>query len=183
MTRIATAAVSALAAIVAALLFSANAQDATMTPAKADDGQTTASAVFAGGCFWCVEADFEKKDGVIKAVSGYTGGFLENPTYEQVTYERTGHFEAVKVFYDPTIVSYQELVRYFFRTIDPLDDEGQFCDKGASYRTAIFPANADERLTALDEKAAAAKELNAEIVTQVIDLGPFYQAEDYHQDY
>jgi len=141
------------------------------------------TAVFAGGCFWCVEADFEKLDGVAEAVSGYTGGLVDNPTYEQVTYGDTGHLEAVRVAYDPGVVSYRELVDYFFRTIDPLDPNGQFCDEGPSYRTAIFAATADERTAALEAKAEAEEILGERVVTPVLDRRTFWVAEDYHQDY
>lgn len=152
---------------------SAHAQDATET------------AVFAGGCFWCTESDYEKVEGVIKAESGYTGGFTENPTYKQVTRENTGHFEAVKVVYDPSKVSYAELVDYFWYTIDPTDPRGQFCDKGSSYRSAIFYA--DDKQKAISESSLAEikanKPFKADIVTQLLPLQTFYLAEEYHQDY
>ena len=140
-------------------------------------------AYFAGGCFWCVEADFEKLDGVVDVVSGYTGGFLENPTYRQVTFEDTGHYEAVRVTYTPSVIDYGTLVDYFFRHVDPLDAGGQFCDRGPSYRTAIFTSDADEREIALTAKAAASKTLGQDVVTPVLDATPFWLAEEYHQDY
>ncbi len=179
------AALAAAAAFIGLQAHGANAsqQGAAEKSVDAASSDETRTAIFAGGCFWCVEADFEKLDGVVAAVSGYTGGTLENPTYEQVTYGRTGHYEAVEITYDPGVVSYRELVSFFFRTIDPLDAEGQFCDRGSSYRTAIFAETADERLTALEEKERAAAELKAEVVTPVIDRTAFYVAEDYHQDY
>ena len=102
-------------------------------------------AYFAGGCFWCVEEAFEKTTGVIKAISGYTGGHVKNPTYEQVTYKETGHFEAVEVSYDPSKVSYEDLLKIFWRNIDPFDAEGQFCDKGSSYLSAVFYQNDQEK--------------------------------------
>jgi len=140
-------------------------------------------AVFAGGCFWCVEADFEKLAGVIEAESGYTGGYVENPTYKQVTKENTGHYEAVEVLYDASIVSYKELVDFHFRHIDPLDDGGQFCDRGASYKTAIFVLTPEERAIAEAAKSEASAVLGEEIVTPILELTTFWLAEDYHQDY
>ncbi|MEL6359612.1 MAG: peptide-methionine (S)-S-oxide reductase MsrA [Pseudomonadota bacterium] len=141
------------------------------------------TAVFAGGCFWCIEADFEKLAGVVDVVSGYTGGFVDDPTYEEVSRNRTGHYEAVKVTFDPKKVSYRALVDYFLRHVDPLDPDGQFCDRGSSYRTAIFVETADEFEIATDSKMQAAEQLNAEIVTPILDAATFWPAEDYHQDY
>ena len=145
--------------------------------------QGTETAIFAGGCFWCVEADFEKLNGVGDVVSGYTGGTVANPTYKQVTAGGTGHYEAVEIPYDPSVVSYAQLVQAFFRSVDPTDAGGQFCDRGDSYRTAIFAQNAEERQIAEAAKARAAEELGQEIVTPILDAGAFYEAEDYHQDY
>ena len=149
-------------------------------PAQARDLQ---KAVFAGGCFWCVEADFEKLAGVVEVVSGYTGGTVANPRYEQVTGGGTGHYEAVEITYDADRVSYAQLLHAFFRSVDPTDAGGQFCDRGDSYRTAIFAANAAERQAAEEAKARAASELGRAIVTPILEQGPFYLAEDYHQDY
>ena len=163
------------------VLAPAKAPQASDAPSPAT--QATATAVFAGGCFWCIEADFEKLDGVGEVVSGYTGGIVDNPTYKQVTYEDTGHYEAVRVSYDPSAVSYKALVSYFFRHIDPLDPDGQFCDKGPSYRSAIFVETAAERETALEAREAAGEILKAEIVTPILDRQKFWVAEDYHQDY
>ncbi|MEM9669885.1 MAG: peptide-methionine (S)-S-oxide reductase MsrA [Pseudomonadota bacterium] len=159
--------------------------DAAETPTPPALSGTTAEAVFAGGCFWCVESDFDKVPGVLETTSGYAGGTLPNPTYKQVTYENTGHYEAVKVVYDPQTVSYSELVEYFWRHIDPTDDGGQFCDRGASYRTAIFAASSDERDIAEASKAAidASGVLRSPIVTPILDAGQFWDAEGYHQDY
>jgi len=140
-------------------------------------------AVFAGGCFWCVESDFEHVTGVIEAKSGYTGGTLENPTYKQVTAGNSGHIEAVEITFDPSVIAYSQLVDIFFRSVDPTDDGGQFCDRGDSYRTAIF-ANGDAQLkTAVDAKRQAAMELNSHVATIVQPAMTFYSAEDYHQDY
>ena len=141
------------------------------------------TAVFAGGCFWCTEADFEKMPGVRSAVSGYAGGREANPTYEQVTAERTGHLEAVQVTYDPAKVSYQALVDRFWPTIDPTDNGGQFCDRGASYRTAVFVSTPVQRQIAEASRARAQKRLGKPIVTPVRDATRFWPAEGYHQDY
>jgi peptide-methionine (S)-S-oxide reductase len=144
---------------------------------------TTETAIVAGGCFWCTEADFEKVPGVTAAVSGYIGGNVPNPTYEQVSAEGTGHYEAVRIVYDPRKVSYAQLIDYYFRTVDPLDAKGQFCDRGESYRTAIFAVDAEQAKIAEKEKGEAAKALSADIATRIIAASAFYPAEDYHQDY
>ncbi|MDB0047631.1 peptide-methionine (S)-S-oxide reductase MsrA [Porticoccaceae bacterium] len=143
------------------------------------------SAIFAGGCFWCTESDFEKLDGVISAASGYIGGHLKNPTYKQVSSGRSGHTEAVEVIYDDQTVSYSELVEYFWKTIDPTDGGGQFCDRGQQYRSEIFYQNEDQRRIAQASKDALAASglLEAEIATQLTPSSRFYPAEDYHQDY
>ena len=141
------------------------------------------TAIFAGGCFWCTEADFEKLPGVISAESGYTGGPEANPSYEQVASDRTGHVEAVKVTYDPGKVSYGTLVTHFWRTVDPTDAGGQFCDRGSSYATAIFVSNEAQRRAAEVSKAAAAKRLGKPVVTPIRTAARFWPAEGYHQDY
>jgi peptide-methionine (S)-S-oxide reductase len=146
-------------------------------------GAATETAIVAGGCFWCTEADFEKVPGVKSAISGYIGGSTPSPTYEQVSAGGTGHYEAVSISYDPQRVSYAQLIDYYFRTVDPLDGEGQFCDKGESYRTAIFPLDAEQGKIAEREKSKAAKALSAEIATRIVPASTFYPAEDYHQDY
>nr|WP_279615080.1 peptide-methionine (R)-S-oxide reductase MsrB [Desulfospira joergensenii] len=147
--------------------------------------ENTRTAFFAGGCFWCVESDFEKKEGVIEAVSGYTGGDEMNPTYKQVSMGKTGHLESVKVIYDPSRVSYEDLLDLFWRHIDPTDPSGQFVDKGAQYRSAIFYANDREKHLAEEsrQELAASGRFDKPIVTQILPLGPFYPAEEYHQDY
>jgi methionine-S-sulfoxide reductase len=142
-----------------------------------------ASAVFAGGCFWCTEADFDKIPGVVSTTSGYSGGKVVNPTYEQVSAGGTGHIEAVRVVYDPARVSYPTLVARFFRTVDPLDGGGQFCDRGYQYRTAIFVANAAERRVAEATKARAAALLKKPVATLILPAARFYPAEGYHQNY
>lgn len=143
----------------------------------------SARAYFAGGCFWCVESDFEMVDGVGDVVSGFTGGRVKNPSYKQVVRGGTGHYEAVEIPYDPSKVSYAELLHIFFRTVDPTDDGGQFCDRGESYRTAIFVSNAKERKVAETAKKKAQSDLGRKIVTPILDAGKFYPAEAYHQDY
>ncbi|MFD0910967.1 peptide-methionine (S)-S-oxide reductase MsrA [Ruegeria arenilitoris] len=143
----------------------------------------TETLTVAGGCFWCVEADFESVPGVIEAVSGYTGGTTPNPTYSQVTSGGTGHFEAVQITFDPARVSRETLLSLFFRSVDPTDAGGQFCDRGESYRTAIFVSDTGEKALAERSKAEAQRALSQAIVTPVLPLGSFYPAEAYHQDY
>ena len=147
--------------------------------------EQTRSAVFAGGCFWCTESDFEKVDGVLGAVSGYTGGRVENPTYKQVSAGGTGHTEAIKVIYDPGKISYRRLLNVFWRHVDPTDAGGQFVDRGDQYRSTIFYDSDEERQMAEASKKAlnASARFNRPVVTEILPLGPFYEAEDYHQDY
>ena len=137
----------------------------------------------AGGCFWCVEADFEKVRGVHEVVSGYTGGDVANPTYKQVVRGGTGHYEAVEIKYDPAKVSARQLYDMFFRSVDPTDAGGQFCDRGESYRTAIFVSDAAEKQAAEAAKVEAEKTLGQKIVTPILQASEFYDAEGYHQDY
>lgn len=143
----------------------------------------TRTAVVAGGCFWCVEADFESVPGVREVISGYTGGTLPEPTYEDVSAGGTGHYEAVQIVYDSDRISYAELMQLFFRSIDPTDADGQFCDRGDSYRTAIFVATPEERATAEAAKREAQAELGQKVVTPIRKASTFWPAEDYHQDY
>lgn len=145
----------------------------------------TEKATFAGGCFWCVESDFDKVSGVLSTTSGYTGGQTPNPSYEQVSAHTTGHAEALQVVYDPAKVSYQQLVDYFWRHIDPTVKDQQFCDHGTPYRTAIFAHNADQLKIAQASRAALekTKPFKAPIVTEIVLASAFYPAEDYHQDY
>ena len=140
-------------------------------------------AFFAGGCFWCIEKDFESVKGVSEVVSGYTGGKTANPTYKQVTKGGTGHYEAVEIRYNAGQVSYDDLLYKFFRSVDPTDAGGQFCDRGNSYRTAIFVTNAAEKAAAEKAKARAEKDLGQKIVTPILNASRFYNAEAYHQDY
>ena len=145
----------------------------------------TDTAIFAGGCFWCVESDFDHVPGVVATVSGYTGGRTENPTYKQVSYEDTGHREAVEIIFDPARVSYADLLDIFWRSIDPTDGGGQFCDRGASYTTAIFTRSEEQREIAQASKRRleSAASFKAPIATTIEEAGVFYPAEDYHQDY
>lgn len=162
-----------------AILWLASRGPAASAPLPAEAPAGLATAVFAGGCFWCVESDFEKLEGVRDAVSGYSGGTVESPTYEN----HQGHLEAVQVTYDPAVVSFRQLVEYHLRHIDPFDASGQFCDRGHSYTTAIFAANADEWASAQAAVAEAEKILGQKIVTPILDRGAFWLAEGYHQDY
>lgn len=143
----------------------------------------TETAVFAGGCFWCTEADFEKLSGVVSAVSGYTGGRVANPSYERVSAGGTGHYEAVRIVYDPARIGYPQLVRHYFRTVDPTDSGGQFCDRGESYRTAIFALNPAQWEAANAERGRVNRLLKGKVVTPVLAASRFYPAEGYHQDY
>jgi len=161
---------------------------AAMAPAGAQpaaSSATTEKATFAGGCFWCVEADFDKVDGVLSTTSGYIGGRVPNPTYEQVVSKTTGHAEAVEIVYDPSKVSYERLLAYFWRTIDPTTKDRQFCDVGSPYRTAIF-VHDQRQLQAAQASLAELqrhKPFPEPIVTEIVLAGPFYRAEEYHQDY
>lgn len=141
------------------------------------------TAIFAGGCFWCVESDFDGVKGVISTTSGYIGGSAKTANYKAVSNGGTGHYEAVKIVYDSDKVSYRRLVDIFWRTIDPTDAGGQFCDRGSSYKTGIFVANESERKIAEASKSNAQNALGRKIVTPILDAGPFYDAEGYHQNY
>ncbi len=144
-----------------------------------------ARATFAGGCFWCVEADFDKLPGVVSTTSGYIGGKTPNPTYEQVSAGRTGHAEAVLVVYDPKKVSYERLLEYFWHTIDPTTPDAQFCDAGSQYRSAIFYHDEEQHRLAEQSRRELerSKPFTAPIVTEIVPAKSFYVAEDYHQDY
>ncbi|WP_425079457.1 peptide-methionine (S)-S-oxide reductase MsrA [Ruegeria denitrificans] len=149
-------------------------------PAPAAGAETL---TVAGGCFWCVESDFESVPGVIGAVSGYTGGKSASPTYDQVSKGGTGHYEAVQITFDPARVSRETLLNMFFRSVDPTDAGGQFCDRGDSYRTAIFVSNTGEKALAEQAKKEAQRALGQNVVTPILKAGTFYPAEAYHQDY
>jgi len=156
---------------------------ASPQPIERAQPANAATAVFAAGCFWCVEQAFEKTPGVAQAVSGYTGGTTINPTYQDVSREGTGHYEAVKVVYDPNVISYAQLLDVFWKNVDPFDPIGQFCDKGNSYRGAIFPATADERNAAEASKQAVAQRFSQTVHVEILPAATFYDAETYHQDY
>jgi len=152
------------------------------TPAK--PAAKTATAVFAGGCFWCMEHDMQGMPGVIKVESGYTGGHVNNPSYRDVTSETSGHYEAVRVTYDTSKLDYGFLLYRYWKLVDPTDNEGQFCDRGPSYRPAVFVNGPDQRAVAEKSRAEAAKRLKTgKMVTQILDLKTFWPAEEYHRDY
>ena len=140
-------------------------------------------AYFAGGCFWCVEESFEKLNGVEEVISGYSGGTTENPTYKEVTYGKTGHFEVVEVIYNKEIITYEELLKNFWLNIDPFDAYGQFCDKGYSYRSVAFFQNSNEKKLIERDIKDLEKKFNKKIVTYVRKFSKFFKAEDYHQDF
>lgn len=153
--------------------------------AASDKTSTRETAVFAGGCFWCMEPPFEALPGVLSVESGYTGGRVVNPSYEQVSTGSTGHTEAVKIVYDPRQVSYEKLLRVFWRQIDPLTADAQFCDQGSQYRSGIFYLDEEQKKEALASKEELEKSgrFKSKIVTEISAAGAFYMAEDYHQDY
>jgi peptide-methionine (S)-S-oxide reductase len=158
---------------------------AVLTASAPLAAQETATAIFAGGCFWCMEKPFDVIEGVRSTTSGYIGGTLPNPSYEQVSAGRTGHTEAVKIEYDPAKVSYETLLYVFWRNIDPLTPNAQFCDRGSQYRSGIFPLDEAQQKAAESSKAAleAAARFDRPIVTEITPASTFYAAEDYHQDY
>ena len=161
---------------------------AAQAPPPQASAPTVASsgvAILAGGCFWCTESDFDKVPGVIETTSGYIGGHIDNPTYEQVSAGSSGHIEAVRVRFDPSKTSYAKLLEAFWPTIDPVTANAQFCDRGPQYRSAIFYSNAEEQQQAEASKAALEKSgrLPAPVVTEILAASTFYPAEDYHQDY
>ena len=175
-----TVAVAALGGAIT--LAAAQGTGAAASPSKV---APTAVATFAGGCFWCVEADFDKVPGVISTTSGYTGGTVPNPRYEDVAAKRTGHAEVVRIVFDPAKVSYDTLLQKYWRSIDPTTKDRQFCDSGSPYRTAIYTHDAVQTSAARASLAALekSKPFPQPIVTSIEAAGPFYEAEDYHQDY
>lgn len=184
-SRLAGAAVALALAAAAILPTLPVAQEAAPAVAPAAVVGTAAEATFAAGCFWCSESDFEQVPGVLDVVSGYTGGSAPSPTYRQVSAGGTGHTEAVRVRYDPAKVTYDQLLEVYWRNVDFLDAGGQFCDRGDQYRSGIFAHDAAQRQAASASKAALERSgrLTGPVVTEVVDAGPFYPAEDYHQDY
>ena len=153
----------------------------TATPAFA---QQRAQAVFAGGCFWCMEHDMKAIPGVLEVMSGYTGGKEKHPTYEQVSSERTGHYESVRVTYDPAKVTYEQILSRYWRLIDPTDNGGQFCDRGASYRPAIFVTAEQKPVAeASKQKLVESNKLTRPVIVPILPLGDFWPAENYHRDF
>jgi methionine-S-sulfoxide reductase len=148
-----------------------------------DAPQQTAKAIFAGGCFWCMESVFDYEDGIIATISGYTGGHTENPTYEQIGTGSTGHYEALEVTYNPALVSYEKLLEVFWYNIDPTDSNGQFADRGSQYHTAVFYKDDAQKQLAEASKIRIAKTLDQEVKTKILPASHFYPAEDYHQNY
>jgi peptide-methionine (S)-S-oxide reductase len=177
--------IPALAAVAFALASAAAAEDQVQgPPAPAAAGQT-AVATFAGGCFWCMQPPFDRTPGVLRTTAGYTGGSKVNPTYHEVSDGGTGHAESVEITYDPSKVSYQQLLDIYWHNVDPLDAGGQFCDRGNQYRTAIFYHGDEQKREAEASKQALldSKHFEQPVVTEVVPAGPFYPAEDYHQEY
>lgn len=161
------------------------AQTPAAKPLTPPTTSSSAKATFAGGCFWCVESDFDKVPGVISTTSGYIGGKTINPSYEQVSSHTTGHAEAVEIVYDPSKVTYEKLLEHYWHSIDPTTKDQQFCDRGSPYRTAIFAHNEAQLKSALASKTALekSKPFKEPIVTEIVLAGSFYPAEEYHQDY
>jgi len=164
---------------------SKNGEETVMEKDNPEDLEGLETATFAGGCFWCMEAGFEEAEGVVEAVSGYTGGSTENPTYEEVCTGRTGHYEAVRVYYDPEKMSYSELLDVFWRNVNPTDPGGQFADRGPQYKTAIFYHSEEQRRLAEESKKMLDESgrFTDPVATEILPVGPFYRAEEYHQDY
>jgi peptide-methionine (S)-S-oxide reductase len=165
--------------LVCGAAFAAWAQSPTVEPGPGKQ----AVAIFAGGCFWCVEADFDKVDGIVSTTSGYTGGRVANPTYQQVSAGGTGHTEAVEIVYDPAKVSYEKLLDVFWRNHDPLAKNAQFCDHGEQYRAGIFYRDDEQRRLADASKQNVQARFKQPVQTEITAAGPFYKAEDYHQDF
>ena len=155
-----------------------------LTVSMGGNNKELKKAYFAGGCFWCMEESFDKVKGVIKSISGYSGGHVKNPTYRQVIYEKTGHVEAIEVTYDPSLTSYKKLLNVFWENIDPFDATGQFCDKGESYRSVAFYQNKmQKKLIEKTVKNIEKRFTDKKVVTLIWEFKKFYDAEDYHQDY
>lgn len=175
----------AILATLTALAFSFNPLPIEATSSKANAASPAASqyetAIFAGGCFWCVESDFDHVKGVVKTTSGYMGGTSENATYK--THTKYGHREVVEIQYDPSVTNFETLLTTFFRSVDPTDAGGQFCDRGFSYTTGIYVTDEAQRTAAETAKAEAGEALGKTIATEIVDAAPFWPAETYHQDY
>ncbi len=160
---------------------------ANISPAGDKAAGTSAVAVFAGGCFWCMEQPFDVLPGVITTVSGYTGGTVENPSYKEVSNGKTGHYEAVQITYDPALIGYEKLLDVFWKNIDPFDGEGQFCDQGEQYKAVIFYLDENQKQLAEISKTNIVKKFGEnggnQVITAIKPAGKFFPAEDYHQDY
>ena len=154
-----------------------------VTTGNLNETYNLTKAYFAGGCFWCMEESFDKVDGVIKSISGYSGGHLKNPTYEDVIYKDTGHVETIEITYDPKKISYKKLLNIFWKNIDPFDKYGQFCDKGKSYRSVIFFENNKQKNIIQKSTDEVEQKFNTKVVTLLWKFDKFYEAENYHQDY
>ena len=154
-----------------------------LTSSKILNAQNLSKAYFAGGCFWCMEESFEKKEGVLEVISGYSGGTTKNPTYKEVTYGDTEHFETIKIIFDKDQTNYKDLLKYFWKNIDPFDAYGQFCDKGYSYRSVAFYENDEQKHLIEKSIINLEKKFNKKIVTYVRKFDKFYKAEDKHQNY
>ena len=178
MSRVALRKLFALAVACAALI------GAALVAAPPAVAAPTQTAIFAGGCFWCMESDMKAISGVVSVESGYTGGTLKNPAYQDVLTERTGHYESVRVKYDPRQITYRQLLDRYWKLVDPTDDGGQFCDRGPSYRPAIFVNGPEQQKAAEESRAAAAKNLRTgKMLEQILPARAFYPAEEYHRDY
>jgi peptide-methionine (S)-S-oxide reductase len=184
MTRSSWVILAGAAAVATAVAFSvlANGRDkarAPLPPASA----ATAVAIFAGGCFWCMEGPFEKQDGVWSVTSGFTGGRVPDPTYDQVSAGGTGHAEAVRIVYDPKKIDFARLLQVFWHNIDPFSANGQFCDRGSQYRSAVFYLDGEQKRLAEDSKKALEARFGRPVVTEIVPSSTFYAAEEYHQDF
>jgi peptide-methionine (S)-S-oxide reductase len=176
---------SVLLSVLLLVLLPGSAFSATLQGEGAGGAARTETAIFAGGCFWCMEAPFERLPGVLSVESGYTGGTTRNPTYEEVSSGATGHAEAVRILYDPSRIAYDRLLDVFWRNVDPTDMGGQFCDRGSQYRSEIFVTTEEQRDRAIasKERLEAGRRLPGPVVTAVVTAGPFWRAEEYHQHY
>jgi len=174
-------AVMVMAILVSFGIYTAKADDVMEKETTVTKNQKT--AVFAGGCFWCIESDLKHVEGVISVYSGYSGGNIANPSYEMVSSGTTGHYESIEVSYDPEKISYETLLDHFWQNVDPLDEGGQFCDRGEQYRAAIFYADDAEKAAAEKSRDHVAEVLGQDVKALLLERKPFYRAEDYHQDY
>lgn len=168
--------------MLAGVMLTFTTQGGASEPQEKSDSPVS-KAVFAGGCFWCMQPAFDKTNGVLDTVVGYAGGHTDFPTYEEVGKGTTGHYEAIEVHYNPNMVSYSDLLNIFWHNIDPFDSRGQFCDKGTTYRSAIFYGSSEQKILADQAKSAVEKRFKHSVATEILKAGMFWPAEDYHQDY